>query len=224
MSVRHFVGLDLGQARDFSAIADVERTEYAAGVDAGTRAAIVGRRYALRFLERCELRTPYPQVVARASEVCAKLWGSPERAKPELIVDGTGVGRVVVDLLRPAPKRSLLDLGAPYVLVPVTIVSGFRAQVGDDGFIHVPKRDLAGSLVVMFERGELAIAAGLPLADVLVHELLNFGRKISDAGNESFGNWREAKNDDLVLAVALACWRASLKAPPPVQGTRRLIV
>ena len=32
--------------------------------------------------------------------------------------------------------------------------------------------------------------------------------KVSASGHESFAAWREGTHDDLVLAVALACWRA----------------
>jgi len=221
---RHFVGLDLGQARDFSALADIERSEVAAGVDGGTREAVAERRYRLRFLERLDLGTPYPQVVARAASVCAKLAPVARVARevPELVVDATGVGRVVVDLLRWPARRTALADRAPYALVPVTITSGDRVSLVE-GFFRVPKRELVSALVVLLQSGSLAIASGLPLADALMSELLNFRMSVSAAGNDTYGNWREAKNDDLVLAVALAAWRASLSDAPPVLGSRRLL-
>ena len=43
-------------------------------------------------------------------------------------------------------------------------------------------------------------------AGLLRAELLNFRVKITAAANETFGAWREGEHDDLVLAVALACW------------------
>ena len=33
--------------------------------------------------------------------------------------------------------------------------------------------------------------------------------KISLDGNDKYGAWREGEHDDLVLAAALACWRAT---------------
>jgi hypothetical protein len=36
--------------------------------------------------------------------------------------------------------------------------------------------------------------------------------KITAAANETFAAWREGAHDDLVLAVALACWHAD-RAP-----------
>ena len=41
----------------------------------------------------------------------------------------------------------------------------------------------------------------------LIEELLNFWVKIDPlSAHDRFGVWREGQNDDLVLAVALACW------------------
>jgi len=55
-----------------------------------------------------------------------------------------------------------------------------------------------------------------PEAEVLVNELLNFEVKITAAANDVYGAWREGTHDDLVLAVALACWWVSV-APAPVE-------
>ena len=50
------------------------------------------------------------------------------------------------------------------------------------------------------------MAEALPEAAVLVQELENFQVKLSELGHDSYGTWRENQHDDLVLAVALACW------------------
>ena len=53
----------------------------------------------LRFLERLPLGTPYPDVVERV----VKVTRAPElRDRCRVAVDGTGVGRPVLDLLRRA--------------------------------------------------------------------------------------------------------------------------
>jgi hypothetical protein len=41
---------------------------------------------------------------------------------------------------------------------------------------------------------------------VLRQELLGFEVRITSAGNDTYGAWREGTHDNLVLAVALACW------------------
>jgi hypothetical protein len=37
--------------------------------------------------------------------------------------------------------------------------------------------------------------------------------KTTPSGNEQYGAWREGEHDDLVLAVALACWGARKAYP-----------
>jgi hypothetical protein len=41
-----------------------------------------------------------------------------------------------------------------------------------------------------------------------VKELQGLRVKVNSAGRESFSAWRDGEHDDLVLAVALAGWRA----------------
>ena len=55
--------------------------------------------------------------------------------------------------------------------------------------------------------GQLKIAEGMRLAATLRKELLNFKVKINIAtAHDSYEAWREGDHDDLVLAVAMACW------------------
>jgi len=56
----------------------------------------------------------------------------------------------------------------------------------------------------------------------LIRELSAIRIKVSLAGHDTYGAWREGELDDLVLAAALACWRAT-KKEPPVIGTRPLL-
>jgi len=71
---------------------------------------------------------------------------------------------------------------------------------------RVSKRDLVGVLQVLLQNQRLKIAPG-PLSDVLASEMLNFKVTINPAtAHDSYSAWREAEHDDLVLAVALACW------------------
>jgi hypothetical protein len=108
------------------------------------------------------------------------------------------VGRAVVDMLR----------GAAGWVVPVTITSGHAVTRADDGSYHVPKKELVTALQVVLQARRLHVARGLAEGPVLVRELQNFRVKITLAANETFGAWREGEHDDLVLAVALACWWA----------------
>ena len=59
MRREYFVGLDLGQSQDFTALAVVERAEAAGEWDAATYAHRKHASLRLRHLERVALGTPY---------------------------------------------------------------------------------------------------------------------------------------------------------------------
>jgi len=180
-----YIGLDLGQAQDYTALTVIERKHF--------NHSLPREQYHVRHLERPKLGTPYPAIVEKVQE----LMQSPQLLKrTALVVDATGVGAPVVDLFRKAGLRP----------VAITITGGNTVTAGGGGY-HVPKRDLVSTLQVLFQTGRLKVAGGLKLAPVLVDELLNFKVKINiKTAHDSYEAWREGIHDDLVLAVALACW------------------
>ena len=120
-----------------------------------------------------------------------------------LVVDSTGVGAPVVDMME---KEGL----CPYA---ISIHGG--DAVGSEGRKYrVPKRDLVSTLQVLLQTQRLKVAEGIKDAQLLVEELLNFRIKISASGHDSYEHWRESAHDDLVLAVALACWMAENMREP----------
>jgi len=56
---------------------------------------------------------------------------------------------------------------------------------------------------------------------MLTRELQDFQVRATRQGGASFGAWREGQHDGLVMAAALACWRARWKAGG-IWGTRSL--
>jgi hypothetical protein len=208
--ISFFVGLDLGQRRDPSALAVVERAEVV--FDERDRVTYERRRalrYRVRFLERVRLGTPYPDVVGRVREVLRR----PALAgRCMLAMDATGVGQPVLDLLRRA------NLGC--LIAPVIITGGERESHAG-GLWHVPKRDLITGLRVMLEKEELSFPGKLPATRLLTRELADFEERTTRRGGVTFGAWREGQHDDLVIAAALACWRARWKSGG-IWGTRSL--
>ena len=179
---RYYLGLDLGQARDYSAIAIVERRVKLTGAhDPVTFLQHTRTRIVVRHLERVPLRTPYPDVVERVRQRV-----QPYRDRQiQVVMDATGVGAAVRDMLQRA------RLGAQ--LTGVTITGGERVSVSF-GDYHVPRHDLLANLRVLFEKRMLTIKKGIAAAEVLRTELLRWGRR--------------SAHDDLVFATALACWKA----------------
>lgn len=182
------VGLDLGQASDFTAISVLE-TSLGKPPEGERRQPVF---YSLRYLERPALGTSYPDIVRRVGELIAL----PDLAGARLVVDATSVGRAVVDLLR----------DARFCPVCVTITGGDSATRDERGGWRVPKRDLAGVLQTAFQTGRLKIASALDLAPVFVRELQAFKVKVTVLGHDSYEALREGDHDDLVLSVALAVW------------------
>ena len=196
------IGVDLGQSQDYTAISVIEATptvyeQTVPGTDPEYRRLTKSTHtfegtpvsFAARHLERI-LGAPYPDVVRRIVALRQAIGGD-----PLLVVDYTGCGRPVVDMIR----ESGLDP------IAITITGGDTVtREGMD--LRVPKRDLVGALVVALQTGRLKIARSLPDADTLITELLNFRVKISTGGHDSYEAWREGQHDDLVLSVGLAVW------------------
>jgi hypothetical protein len=89
----YFIGLDLGQTADPTAVAVLERPP---------EDEAAGAVYLLRHLHRSPLGTPYTAIVPAVVELCGQ---TAARGHVTLVVDQTGVGRPVVDMLRRHPKR-----------------------------------------------------------------------------------------------------------------------
>jgi hypothetical protein len=227
----YYLGLDLGQARDYSALAILEeqlyvgeawanevlyQQDYDKGLSAGwvSPAALTPHQaglalrlsgeygrpaevpLAVRHLQRFELGTKYTDVV---DSVAALVRSEPLRRLPAvLLVDKTGVGAAVLDSFAHA------RIGA----VAITLHGGSSVTRDPQraGF-RVPKRDLVTVTQVLLQNGRLRVASGLPEAETLKKELLNFRVKIDPkTAHDSYEHWRDSDHDDLVLAVSMAAW------------------
>jgi hypothetical protein len=104
-----------------------------------------------------------------------------------------------------------LGLGAR--LIGVTITAGTALSEPVWRQYHVPKVDLIGQLQVLLQTSRLRIAARLPEAATLLHELEGYQCKITAAAHMQYGQWREGEHDDLLLALALATWYAERPVP-----------
>lgn len=195
----YWLGLDLGQANDYTALAISERV----GVNPN--------RYQTRHLARWHPER-YGQVIDSLAGIVAQLrtivhvWDgyryTAERSPVTLVIDRTGVGRAVGDMFLDAHLDCAVEL--------VTITGG-DTVTRDGNAYRTPKRDLAGVIAVLLQTGRLEIAARLDHAATLKAELKNFKVRINAKGHDAYGagdDWREGAHDDLVLAQALALWHA----------------
>lgn len=187
------LGLDPGQRRDPAGLAVVD------GFD-------------ILHLERV-LGLPYPDLAERVAMVLAQLpvaypgpgmrWADPVggyagrmraevaaiRATP-VVVDATGVGRAVVDLLE---ARHLTTIA-------VTLTVGTKVRVRDRE-VSLPRHVLFQPLRAALEAGRLRVAKGCPYAAELAQELLEARGGPSGAESRGAGH-----HGDLVTAVSLCLW------------------
>lgn len=187
----YILGVDLGQAKDFTALSVLEIKSL--------------NEYHVNHLERLELGTPYPTQISRITDLYNALKAM---GKVQMIVDGTGVGRAVVD--------GLVMHGLTFTAAHITGGS----NVSREGlYLRIPKRDLVASVAVLLQNKSLKISPSLALSDTLLKELLAFKVTFNARGSDSYGNdtlsWREAPHDDLVLSVALACWMGQKLSKKP---------
>ena len=175
--IEFFVGIDLGQAGDYTAIAVLQRT-------------IRDERahYVVSYATRVR-HVDYMEVVNGING----LFRRPELpfAKTELVVDCTGVGRAVVDAMDIAglwPAR-------------VTITGGQQAG-GARLKWNVPKKELVFATLMALEQGRLKVVPGLACGDAVKEELRAFGRSTTAAGNARF-EATGSQHDDLVTLANL---------------------
>src|SRR5215210_2754310 len=220
---RYSVGVDLGQANDFTAIAVLERVVVPpstalfnpVGVSPSNRLVEGDIVYDLVYLKRPRLGTPYDTIAQRCADLICEL--EPQGAFGELgqvtlSVDGTGVGRGVVDMLRTEfQRRGSSARSVPKVDFRAVSVTGSNTSLKRperaNGYWSVPKKDLVFPAVAAFQQGKIRIAKGIKDRDALVHELKNYSRTTNIAtGNMAFEPWRESEHDDLLFAVCLSLW------------------
>ena len=207
----YHVGLDIGQAADPTALAVVEHVkpelpaellrQLTAHGDATAikvaRERLPGERFNLLHLERLPLQLAYPLQAVHILQLLARepLCSNP----PRVWLDGTGIGRAIVDLFKQAGLRRM---------TAVSITSGREVTQREPGAMGVPKIDLIGRLQGALHMGELRIPPTLPEGKTFARELAEFRATVTEAGNLAL-NARQGQHDDTIIAVALAVWGAS---------------
>src|SRR5262249_7630105 len=119
-----FLGLDLGQSQDFSALVALRRRDE----PDPARPDVGPWRYWARGIMRCPPRPPSPPTVAEVGH----LVGRPPLSGCILGGDRTGCGQPVVDMLRQAQPQAQPE--------PVLITAG-HAVTQEDYCWHVPKTE-----------------------------------------------------------------------------------
>jgi hypothetical protein len=197
-----FMGVDIGQANDPSAVAVIERVRQGTGdFDVGpdkTQREKHDQKFELRHLERLPLHMEYR---AQVSLIANMLDTPPLDAGCELVVDRTGIGRAIGEEFHQVGIRPVL----------VTISGGDKAHNDKGKEWSVPKVELVTRLDAALNSADLRVAADVKEAKAFREEMQAFRRHITPSGRMTFSA-REGKHDDLVLATCLALWCANRTA------------
>jgi hypothetical protein len=195
-----YISADLAKTRDFTAISVLERVA-PDRLECGYLSRFQPTRYqdVVSVLERMVAHERRPVQVMTDEPVPTTYVA---RAPVTVVVDRTGVGEAVSDLIEAAH----LDCDLRFIVIHGgNVVS----RVGHTA--SVPKRDLMAALSVALENQRLVIAAGLPLTATLLDELKGIRIKLSDSGRDRYeagDDWRSSPHDDLALSLAMAVWVA----------------
>ena len=207
------VGIDIGQARDPTAlvITEAERVLVTPGqgwrmpkrtgvvkseeirYDPGVYQSV----YTVRDLGRLPLGTPYPKVAEHIQNVVAALHAR-QIWQPLLYVDATGVGMPVVDLLSEGLKHTNAKLCA------CTFTHGDRLTLGPNGrTASVGKAFLVSRLQAMLQSQRLKMPKNSE-SEALARELMDYEIKVSQDANDTYGAFKVGTHDDLVTALGLS--------------------
>ena len=193
-----FLGLDLGQRQDPSALAIVERvprvTQRMNHVTWQVSQETEPAPMVVRHLERMPLGTEYGDVVKRVEQAVER---PVMKGKKTLAVDATGVGMPVVEML--LRQRMGCEVR------PVMFTAGM-GQSTDGRLWFVGKVDLMAGLRQALETGEMLIPKQVVDGVQLLKELMSVTVGMRPSGLARVGADGFGEHDDLVIALALACW------------------
>jgi hypothetical protein len=196
--VNYTIGLDLGKARDYSALVVVERLERDAGERVqnvyGENVSVLIDDFEVVDIHRFPRGTPYPKIV---DVVGRRLEEEPLKERTVLRLDATGLGAPVVDLFNAAYRDGRCGAYWPQ---GITITSGQRAEGS-----NVPKVTLISRAQVLLQEDRLHFAGQHPLIQTLRQELLDMRVKVApSSGRDTYEALTESAHDDLVVALCLA--------------------
>lgn len=196
--ITHLIGLDLGQSVDYSAAAVLKRVWTFPGMVRGRppEPGTAQLHHEVVALLRWELGTAYDLIVQNVEEMAEKVRRHPDSDGIALVVDQSGVGRPVVDMLR---RRKLSPRA-------ITITAGTNVAERDDD-MTVPKSFIASAFIVAAQNGTLKVAGSLSFARELETEINAFGYTVNrKSATMSYESQKDQVHDDLVIACALPYW------------------
>lgn len=195
---RYWLGVDLAQAQDNTALVAVH-DECLPTWGGGSRQVLGPRQRTIVFADKLK-GVSYPEIV---SHVIRTLTKEPLRGRTRLVIDASGLGRVVADLL--------FEQGVEHHAIQMTVGQNW---VKKDRYVNVGKTLLLETLSLLFATGDLTFAHDLPLRGDILAELETFQLEQTAAGNQIITQGKSgAHHGDLAIALAAACFASEHLLP-----------
>lgn len=142
--------------------------------------------------------------------------------KCDIIVDGTGVGEAVVDIMRELNLKpySIVFTGGDTVReVYDTVNNVFGGRNNIRGAmktlkqINVPKKDMVDAANLVLQQGLLRFAPNVKYREDFLLQLTKFKGKINEKGNIRYEAESENIHDDLVACFLMFAWWQHYQEP-----------
>jgi hypothetical protein len=170
-------------------------------------------RFDVVFLDKT-IRQPYPELVR---DVCSLVNSKDLTNNCDLLLDATGVGEAVADMMReigmnPIPivttagdtvREISQPFGKGFGSPGSTQLHGTRVLTE----IHVPKQDLVAAGQAAVQQNRVRVAKGLRWAEEFDKQLTHFRmEKNKRTGNRTYEADEAAVHDDLVTCFLIGLW------------------
>ena len=208
--------VDLAQRRDWTWwLALRDRVDIVDGSHISQRPDRILHYYDVVWLDKVQ-NAKYSEIVETTDGL---MMDNELRNNCDLIVDGTGVGVAVTEMMREAhlnPLPIIFTGGqAVHEVFSEPIAQGARGFRGMPALkeIHVPKQDLVAAGRKIIEQGRIGVCKGIKYADELKAQLMAFRGKLKENKHLSFEAATESDHDDAVCALLMAAWWTTYSRP-----------
>jgi hypothetical protein len=191
---RWFLGLDLGQRHDHSALAAIELSWQPQGRSPIDLSWLFHCQLTIRRLERFPLGACYDELHSIVLRALGSVARRDAAAPAEVVIDAGGPGPPMVDRLRRSLPRGIR-------LTPVILTGAKSSGSLANGYRSIPRREVVTGLIQF-------IASGALIAPASLHDWQKFAAEMVELAGESTQPASRRAHDDLVIAAGLASWAA----------------
>lgn len=194
---RYWIGVDLASQVDFTAI--VALLDEQLPILQEGKVVLGPRTLTATYADRFK-GVDYPSICNHLARLMA---AKPFAGKCKLVIDGSGLGAVVSDIL-------VAD-NVPHTAITMTAGQNWSEKGRK---VSVGKTLLIETLSVLFASGDLKFATGLKLRQEIEQDLASFSLTETAAGNQIITQSRQSgSHGDLGIALAISGWCAEYRKP-----------